>query len=178
MAFGTVSIIYKNNTNTLHSSDSALKSGSNRKSFTCVHRCMSQVKKNAQPKVKFSLGTLLRTVVWDSLSDSSEELLWRGRRGARIYMNFRGWGIHVVNLGKRLLLITKNRPLKLMILLLFYGMMQESGLIEIIPQVCILSRANIQSTECFLVFFFFSFFLYSSQGTPSGDCLQWLMAWW
>ena len=32
----------------------------------------------------------------DYLSDSSEEMLQRGREGANIYMNFSGWEIHVV----------------------------------------------------------------------------------
>ena len=39
-----------------------------------------------------------------------------------------------IHLGKRLLLITKDRHLKLMILVLsMYGKMQESGVIEILP---------------------------------------------
>ena len=61
----------------------------------------------------------------NSLSDSSKELLPKSRGG------------------DRLLLITKNRYLKLMILILFcvlfYGKMQESWVIEIPPEICILT---------------------------------------
>ena len=49
-----------------------------------------------------------------------------------------------IYLGKRLLLITKNRYLKLVILVLFYfffqflpAKRQESGVIEILPEICI-----------------------------------------
>ena len=61
----------------------------------------------------------------DSLSDSSEELLQRGKGGVR----------HVEeSVIQGLLLITKNRTLKLMILdFSMFEKMRESELIEMIP---------------------------------------------
>ena len=79
-----------------------------------------------------------------SLGDSFEEVLQRGRGGARKCMFFWGvgWGGGTrkykqssLNLGKRLLLITKNRHLRLLILVLFYTWkMKEPGVVEILPR--------------------------------------------
>lgn len=61
----------------------------------------------------------------DSLSDSSEELLQRGKGGVRHMEE---------SVIQGLLLITKNRNLKLMILdFSMFEKMQESELIEMIP---------------------------------------------
>ena len=61
----------------------------------------------------------------DSLSDSSEELLQRGKGGVRHMEE---------SVIQGLLLITKNRTLKLMILdFSMFEKMQESELIEMIP---------------------------------------------
>ena len=56
------------------------------------------------------------------LGDSSDELLQRGRGGASIYLHFLAgkYRHSSIQLGKRLLLFTKNTYLKLMILVLFY----------------------------------------------------------
>lgn len=53
-----------------------------------------------------------------------------------VYINFlAGEEMSRLQLGKRLLLIAKNRCLKLMILVFFsvYGKVQESGVVEICP---------------------------------------------
>ena len=61
----------------------------------------------------------------DNLSDSSEELLQRGKGGVRHMEE---------SVIQGLLLITKNRTLKLMILdFSMFEKMQESELIEMIP---------------------------------------------
>lgn len=100
-----------------------------------------------------------------SLGDSSEEVLQRGRGEARIYMVFFwggwGWGGGTrkykqsgLNLGKKPLLITKNKHLRLIILVLFYiWKMQEPGVTEILPKMCIdleacLSKAQ-SASFCF-----------------------------
>lgn len=63
--------------------------------------------------------------VGDSLSDSSKELLQRGKGGVRHMEE---------SVIQGLLLITKNRNLKLMILdFSMFEKMQESELIEMIP---------------------------------------------
>ena len=67
--------------------------------------------------------TLLRTIAWNgNLSDSSEVLFQRGRGGARIYRSF-CWEKKKPKTCKldiqRLLLITKNRHLKLITSVLF-----------------------------------------------------------
>lgn len=63
--------------------------------------------------------------VGDSLSDSSKELLQRGKGGARHMEE---------SVIQGLLLITKNRNLKVMILdFSMFEKMQESELIEMIP---------------------------------------------
>lgn len=51
-----------------------------------------------------------------------------------------------------------------------YGETQESGLIETIPEVCILTnRANSQSTDCFL-FFSILIFPHPRGGAGAGGC--------
>lgn len=84
-------------------------------------------------------GTLLRTKAQETQIALSNKFQ-RGKGGIRIYGSFcwDGGGGNESNV-KRLLLITKTRHLKLMILVMLklrfstYGKMQESRLTEIIP---------------------------------------------
>ena len=58
-------------------------------------------------------------ILGNSLSDSSEEQFQRGKGGARIYGSFSWKKTHVVK-HQKLPIITKNKCLKVMILVLFY----------------------------------------------------------
>ena len=56
-----------------------------------------------------------------------------------------------IHLDKRLILITRNKYLKLMILVLFFNAQEESGVIEILPEIIYPSRDPfVESTECFI----------------------------
>lgn len=73
------------------------------------------------------LGTLLRTAALGTASqDSSEELLQRRKEGARICVNFFAEK-NMQSSTKRLLLLTKNKQLELMILVLFY-VQEDAGI--------------------------------------------------
>ena len=86
-----------------------------------------------------------------------------------------GWGGRTrkykqsnLNLDKRLLLITKNKHLRLIILVLFHiWKMQEPGVIEILPKTCFDLGVCLSKAECLILLFI----LDSSQET-----LQWVSA--
>ena len=77
--------------------------------------------------------SMKQTIPGDSLSNSSKEVCLRSKRGARIYMTFFCWGEKRAN--------HKNWHLKLTILALFYVCenAKQSGVIEIVPYICILT---------------------------------------
>ena len=106
---------------------------------SCQHFHISEVvpcwKKCTTPELQVLLGANEDCSLGDSISDSSEKLLWEGKRGARMYRLLQQRADRNI---KRLLLIKESQISQVKEFCAFseYGKIRESGLTEIMRLIC------------------------------------------